>query len=94
MNVEIIIAVNTGDFLDDVCLHGNILGSSPGGNGNGEIVAAELYSEAERGKRFYDGIIVDFDTCIAVYKAFIEGKIYLIVLESSFIGERGHNLCT
>ena len=55
--VKVIVAVNTGDFLDYVRLDCNVLGSSPARNNYREAVAAELDLEAERGESLYNLVV-------------------------------------
>ena len=55
--IEVVVAVDTCDLLDDVSLDGNVLCCSPGGNGNCEIVAAKLNCEAESLESIHDSIV-------------------------------------
>jgi hypothetical protein len=93
VDIEVIVAVDTGDLLDDICLHSNILGGSPGRNGYGEGGAFERDTKAESRESGENMLIGDLDTCIAVYEGTVKGEGDFGVLISLLVGEGGNDLC-
>ena len=89
--LEVVVAVNSGDLLDDVGLDGNVLGSTPGRNDNGEIVTLAGNLEAKAGEGLYDLLVGDLDTRVTIYVLFIEVKSDGGVLSYVRIGECGDN---
>ena len=87
VNVKVIVAVNSGDFLDDVRLDGNVLCSSPRGNYNVEVVAVELSLKAEACEGFEDGVVVNLNSRIAVNKRLVKAQLNRVVLVSVLVGE-------
>ena len=46
MNIKVIVTVDTGDLLDDIRFHGNVLGASPARNNYIEYIVMQLNAEA------------------------------------------------
>ena len=93
VNVEVVVAVDTGDFFDDVRFHGYVLGCSPAGNIHGEHIIFQLHAKAQSQQSVYDGVVGDFDTCVTVYKCLVKSKADVIIFECIFVGKCGNHFC-
>ena len=89
---KIIVAVNTGDLLDDVGVHGNVLRRSPRGNENVEFVAVEGYLKAEACEGLDDGVVVDLNAGVAVDEALVKAEVNLRILKRGLVGQRRNDL--
>ena len=92
VDLKIIIAVDTGYLFDYVSLDGNVLCRSPRGNYNVKGIAAELDLEAEARQGFYDSVVVDLDTGVAVNKSLVKGELDRVVLKSVLVSESRYDL--
>ena len=91
MHVEVIITVNTGDLLNNIRLHGDVLRRTPGGYGHAEAVAVEGDGKAEAFQRFHDRAVVDRNTGIFIDKRFVKVDRALRITVGIFIGQRRNN---
>ena len=80
MNSEVVIAVNTCYFLNDIRLYRYVLGCSPAGYGNGKLVIIKLGSKSESRKSSNYSVVVDFDTCIFINKTLVKAELNGIVM--------------
>ena len=85
VNIEIVIAVNSCDFFDNIGLERNILCCSPARNINGEIVAVKLNLKSECSKGLDDSVVVNFNTRITVNKFLVEAKLNIVKFVSILI---------
>ena len=72
MNFKVVIAVNTGDFFNDVSLDCNILCCSPAWNRYAEVIVVELNLKAEAFECCNNSVVADFNACVAVNKVFVK----------------------
>ena len=92
VNIKVIVAVNSRNFLDDIRLECDVLCRSPARNINGEIVTVKHNLKAESRKRFNDSIVVNLDARVAVNKPLIEAESNLVELLRILIGKARSNL--
>ena len=93
-NLEVIVAVNTGDLLDDVGLDGDILRCTPGRHVRGEDFVFKRRCEAERGKRIQNLFVGNIDARITVYKFLIERDVDFVVVADIDVRHGGDDLHT
>ena len=63
---KVVIAVDSCDFLNDICLDCDILCGSPGGYADGENAVFFINSEAEKSEGVANLLIADVDAGIAI----------------------------
>ena len=91
-DIKIIVAVNTGDFLNDISLDGYVLGRSPGGNDGNELVALAAKTEAQRGKGGNDSILGDVYAGVAVNVFLVKSQGNGGIASYVSVGEGGNDL--
>lgn len=74
MNFKVVIAVNTGDFFNDVSLDCNILCCPPAWNRYAEVIVVELNLKAEAFKCCNNSVVADFNACVAVNKVLSKSR--------------------
>lgn len=92
MNFKVVIAVNTGDFFNDVSLDCNILCCSPAWNRYAEVIVVELNLKAEAFECCNNSVVADFNACVAVNKVFVKVKNNCVIPECVLVCERRNNL--
>ena len=92
VNFKVVIAVNTGDFFNDVSLDCNILCCSPAWNRYAEVIVVELNLKAEAFECCNNSVVADFNACVAVNKVFVKVKNNCVIPECVLVCERRNNL--
>ena len=85
---EVVIAVNTRDFFDDIRFNRNVFGGAPARHGHREVVAVSFDGKTERFERVDNRVPVNFDTGIAVDISLIKIERYGAVMIGVFVGKR------
>ncbi len=91
-DLEIVVAVNPGDFLDDVRLDGHVLGGPPGGNFHLELAAVKFGAKAQRAQGAEDLVIADLNARVPVHIGLVEGQGHSGILLAVHIGQPGNHL--
>ena len=92
VHVKVVVAVDTGDLLDDVGLDGHVLGGAPGGHGHVVAPGVGVHKEAEGAQRTHDILVADGDAGVAVHKAPVEIERDLRIAAGVFVRQGGDDL--
>ena len=85
VNIKVVVAVNSCDFLDDIGFERNVLCCSPARNVNGEVVTVKLNLESECGKGFNDRVVVNLNTCVSVNEFLVKIEFNVVKLMSVLV---------
>ena len=91
--IEVVVAVDTGDFLDNIRLDGDVLGGAPGGHDRGEAVTVEGDAEAERGESLNDSFVRNLNARVSVNVSLVEIKSDGGIVLNVAVGECRNYLC-
>ena len=89
---KVVVAVDSGDLLNDVSLHGDVLGRSVGGHPNREPILRGFHAKAQSLQRFSDRLRRDVYSGIPIHKGLVKVQHHRLVVEGIFIGQRRSHL--
>ena len=85
---EVVIAVDTRDFFDDVRFNRDVFGGAPARHGHREVIAVSFDGKTQRFERVDNRVPVNFDTGIAVDISLIKIERHGVVMIGVFVGQR------
>ena len=91
-DLEVVVAVDAGDLLDDVRLDGHVLGGPPGGDLHLELLAVKLGAEAQGPQGGQNLVVRDVDAGVPVHIGLGKAQGDLGVLLPVHVGEPGDDL--
>ena len=91
-DLEIVVAVDAGDLLDDVRLDGHVLGGPPRGDLHLELLAVKLRAEAQGPQGGQNLVVRDVDASVPVHIGLGKAQGHLRVLLAIHVGEPGDDL--
>ena len=93
-DLEVVVAVDACDFLDDVGLDRDVLRRAPRGHVHGEGLAGKARVEAERVQRVENLLVGNIDTGVTIHILFVKAEVDLIVVAHINVGHGGNDLHT